>query len=156
MKEKDDKIEALEKQLMDEALIVDELNLEYSKSPIICQETIKQTRVNASNYEAMYITKDCGYVKNTIWSLHFGSLQETELKKLQTEYDKVNANAQKLHIDNIKVWNSDYCFFLFFVFQAKEDVAHFQQELEKEIKTKEDSWCIFISLIICFCISQWL
>lgn len=61
------------------------------------------------------------------------------MKKLQTEYDKVNANAQKLHIDNIKVWNSDYCFFLFFVFQAKEDVAHFQQELEKEIKTKEDS-----------------
>ena len=65
VKEKDDKIEALEKQLMDEALIVDEINLEYSKSPIICQETIKQTRVNASNYEAMYITKDCGYVKKT-------------------------------------------------------------------------------------------
>ena len=61
----DEEIESLKAKLLDQALIVDEINLEYRKPLTICQGVAEQAQVNAANYECMYITKDCGCVKKS-------------------------------------------------------------------------------------------
>ena len=65
VKEKDEEIESLKGKLLDQALMVDEINLEYRKPLTICQDVAEQAKVNAANYHSMYITKDCGCVKKS-------------------------------------------------------------------------------------------
>ena len=65
VKEKDAEIESLKGKLLDQALMVDEINLEFRTPLTICQDVAEQAKVNAANYHSMFLTKDCGCVKTS-------------------------------------------------------------------------------------------